>query len=57
MIARVFAGFAACPLLEDGLEKASRGLTSIAEVLRMLPRTDKPRPLLEIRRLSRSTDV
>jgi type IV pilus assembly protein PilB len=44
-------------LLEDGLEKASRGLTSIAEVLRMLPRTDKPRPLLEIRRLSRSTDV
>jgi type IV pilus assembly protein PilB len=44
-------------LLEDGLEKASRGITSVAEVLRMLPRTDKPRSLLEIRRLSRSTDV
>jgi type IV pilus assembly protein PilB len=44
-------------LLEDGLEKASRGMTSIAEVLRMLPRPDKPRSLLEIRRLSRSTDV
>ena len=44
-------------LLEDGLEKASRGMTTIAEVLRTLPRTDKPRSLLEIRRLSRSTDV
>ncbi len=44
-------------LLEDGLEKASRGMTTVAEVLRMLPRNEKPRPLAEIRRLSRSTDV
>ena len=40
-------------LLEDGIEKASRGLTTLAEVLRMLPRMDKPRPLSEIHRLSR----
>jgi type IV pilus assembly protein PilB len=44
-------------LLEDGLEKAARGLTTIAEVLRMLPRNEKPRSLAEIRRVSRSTDV
>jgi len=44
-------------LLEDGLEKASRGLTTLSEVLRMLPRLDKPRPLIEIRRLCRSADV
>ena len=44
-------------LLEDGLEKASRGLTTIAEVLRMLPRNEKPRSIAEIRRVSRSTDV
>lgn len=40
-------------LLEDGLEKASRGLTTVNEVLRCLPRLDKPRPLAEIRRLCR----
>ncbi|MES2604276.1 MAG: ATPase, T2SS/T4P/T4SS family [Pseudomonadota bacterium] len=44
-------------LLEDGLEKAARGLTTIAEVLRMLPRNEKPRSIAEIRRISRSTDV
>jgi type IV pilus assembly protein PilB len=44
-------------LLEDGLEKAARGLTTIAEVLRMLPRNEKPRSIAEIRRVSRSTDV
>ncbi len=44
-------------LLEDGLEKASRGLTTIAEVLRMLPRNEKPRSLAEIKRVSRSPDV
>lgn len=44
-------------LLEDGLDKAARGLTTITEVLRMLPRNEKPRSLSEIRRVSRSTDV
>jgi len=44
-------------LLEDGLEKASRGLTTVSEVLRVLPRLDRPRPLVEIRRLCRSNDV
>jgi type IV pilus assembly protein PilB len=44
-------------LLEDGLDKASRGQTTISEVLRVLPRLDKPRPLAEIRRLCRSPDV
>ena len=41
-------------LLEDGVEKASRGLTTIREVLRTLPRLDSPRPLAEIRRLSKT---
>jgi len=38
-------------LLEDGIMKAAGGTTSIEEVLRCLPRLQKPRPLLEIRRL------
>jgi type IV pilus assembly protein PilB len=42
-------------LLEDGLEKASRGLTTLAEVMRVLPRAEKPRPLAEIKRLCRSS--
>jgi len=41
-------------LLEDGFEKASRGLTTLAEVYRMLPRMEAPRPLAEIQRLGRS---
>ena len=44
-------------LLEDGLEKASRGLTTITEVLRMLPRNEKPRSIAEIKRVSRIADV
>jgi type IV pilus assembly protein PilB len=39
-------------LLEDGLAKAASGQTTIAEVLRHLPRLDKPRPLKEINRLT-----
>ncbi len=38
-------------LLEDGLVKAAAGLTSIDEVLRSLPRLQKPRPLPELKRL------
>jgi type IV pilus assembly protein PilB len=38
-------------LLEDGLLKAARGITTVEEVLRCLPRLQKPRPLAEIRRL------
>ena len=38
-------------LPEDGLYKASYGITSIQEVLRHLPRAAKPRPIEEIRRL------
>ena len=38
-------------LVEDGLYKASYGLTTIQEVLRHLPRVVKPRPVEEIRRL------
>jgi type IV pilus assembly protein PilB len=37
-------------LLEDGLVKAAAGLTSIDEVLRSLPRLQKPRPLPELQR-------
>ncbi len=38
-------------LLEDGIVKAAAGITSLAEVLRFLPRIEKPRPLNKIRRL------
>jgi len=38
-------------LLEDGIYKAAVGLTTIEEVLRCLPRLQKPRPLEELRAL------
>ena len=38
-------------LLEDGIVKAASGLTTIDELLRCLPRLQKPRPLPELRRL------
>jgi len=38
-------------LLEDGICKAANGETTLEEVLRCLPRTNKPRPLGKIRRL------
>jgi type IV pilus assembly protein PilB len=38
-------------LLEDGILKASKGITTVHEVLRHLPRLHKPRPLQELRRL------
>jgi type IV pilus assembly protein PilB len=38
-------------LLEDGIVKAAAGLTTIDELLRSLPRLQKPRPLTELRRL------
>ncbi len=38
-------------LFEDGLVKAGKGLVSIQEVLRDLPRISKPRPLMELRRI------
>jgi type IV pilus assembly protein PilB len=37
-------------LLEDGIAKAGDGITTLEEVLRCLPRLNKPRPLAEIRR-------
>jgi type IV pilus assembly protein PilB len=39
-------------LLEDGIVKAANGITTINEVLRCLPRLQKPRPLSELKRLS-----
>ncbi|MFK7954956.1 MAG: GspE/PulE family protein [Lysobacterales bacterium] len=39
-------------LLEDGLEKAARGLTTLEEVRRTLPRLSAPRPLMELKRLT-----
>jgi len=36
-------------LLEDGIAKAAAGQTSIREVLRCLPRLQKPRPLTQLR--------
>jgi type IV pilus assembly protein PilB len=38
-------------LLEDGLVKAAAGLTSFDEIIRTLPRLDKPRPMAELNRL------
>jgi len=42
-------------LLEDGILKAASGATTIDELLRCLPRLQKPRPLPEIRRLLEGT--
>jgi type IV pilus assembly protein PilB len=39
-------------LLEDGIVKASLGHTTLNEVLRSLPRLDKPRPIPELRRIT-----
>jgi len=38
-------------LFEDGLVKAAKGVISIQEVLRDLPRISRPRPLLELKRI------
>jgi type IV pilus assembly protein PilB len=38
-------------LLESGLCKAARGLVSLQDTVRLLPRIGKPRPIMEIRRL------
>lgn len=39
-------------LLEDGVLRASQGLTSLQEVLKHLPRIEKPRPIQELKRLA-----
>jgi type IV pilus assembly protein PilB len=41
-------------LVEDGLLKAARGVTTISEVIRTLPRLRPPRPLAELQRLAGS---
>ena len=38
-------------LMEDGIAKAAKGHVALSEVMRRLPRTVKPRPLHELRRL------
>jgi type IV pilus assembly protein PilB len=38
-------------LLEDGLVKAARGLTTLEELVRVVPRVARPRPLAELERL------
>jgi type IV pilus assembly protein PilB len=38
-------------LVEDGLLKAAMGKTSLDEVLRHLPKLERPRPLIELQRL------
>jgi type IV pilus assembly protein PilB len=38
-------------LLEDGIVKAAHGKVALPEVLKRLPRLDRPRPLRELRRL------
>lgn len=38
-------------LIEDGISKAARGKVSLPEVMRRLPRSVKPRPLHELRRI------
>jgi type IV pilus assembly protein PilB len=39
-------------LLEDGLLKAAKGITTISEVLRCLPRLQQVRPLTTLRRIA-----
>ena len=46
-----FCVFEAATLFEEGLVKASEGLTTLEEVMRCLPLVLKPRPLEETRRL------
>ena len=38
-------------LLEDGINKAADGVTTIKELLRSLPRLQPPRPMVDLRRL------
>ena len=38
-------------LLEDGIVKAAAGRTTVQEIIRMLPRLDKPRLLPVLRRM------
>ncbi|MFO7712829.1 GspE/PulE family protein [Desulfosarcina sp.] len=38
-------------LFEDGLYKAARGITTVEEIMRCLPRFQKPRPLGELERM------
>jgi type IV pilus assembly protein PilB len=38
-------------LLEDGITKAARGVTTFEELLRSLPRLQNPRPLAELKRM------
>lgn len=38
-------------LLEDGIVKAGKGVTTFHEVIRQLPRLDKPRPIAELKRM------
>ena len=38
-------------LLEDGLVKAGQGLTTFREIMRQLPRLDKPRPISQLKRI------
>lgn len=38
-------------LLEDGIVKASLGLTSFEEIIRMLPRLDRPRAVAKLKRI------
>lgn len=39
-------------LIEDGILKAAKGVTTLDEVLRCLPQAVRPRPLAELRRIS-----
>ena len=39
-------------LIEDGIVKAGQGITTVDEIIRCLPRLNKPRPYNELRRLS-----
>ncbi len=39
-------------LIEDGIAKAALGQTTISEVLKNLPRMEKPRPIPELFRLT-----
>lgn len=51
-IARGLPGF--LTMMEDGITKASRGLTSISEIIESVPRDPAARPLAEIERVIRN---
>ena len=51
LVFKLFVATGLVTLLEDGIIKAARGITTMDELLRSLPRLQNPRPLAELKRI------